>query len=137
MNLYSKIEPTLLMHIINRARDIQQGRVDLVPPDEYIQCAAIRMDQGKTFKPHKHKITFKETTITQESWVVIRGMVQVTLYDIDDTVIHTDVLEPGDCSITLIGGHNYLAMHDNTIVYEYKTGPYTGQNNDKVMICLK
>ena len=135
MNLYSKIEPTLLLHIINRARDIQHGRVDLVPPDEFIQCAAIRMDQGKTFKPHHHIKNVKVTTITQESWVVIRGMVQVTLYDIDDSVLHTDVLEPGDCSITLCGGHNYLAMHDNTIVYEYKTGPYTGQDDDKVMIC--
>ena len=135
MNLYSKIEPTLLMHIINRARDIQQGRVDLVPPDEFIQCAAIRMDQGKTFKPHHHIKNVKVTTITQEAWVVIRGMVQVTLYDVDNSVLHTDILEPGDCSMTLFGGHNYLAMHDNTIVYEYKTGPYTGQDDDKVMIC--
>lgn len=134
MNIYSRIEPTLLLHIISRARDIQTGRVDLVPPDEFIQCAAIRMEQGKTFKPHRHKPFAKETYITQESWVVIRGMVQVTLYDIDDTVIHTDVLEPGDCSITLMGGHNYLSMNDNTIVYEYKTGPYTGQQDDKTMI---
>ena len=134
MNIYSRIEPTLLLHIINRARDIQPGRVDLVPPDEFIQCAAIRMDQGKTFKPHRHKPGAKVTHITQESWVVIRGMVQVTLYDIDNSILHTDVLEPGDCSITLMGGHNYIAMHDNTIVYEYKTGPYTGQDNDKVMI---
>lgn len=134
MNIYSRIEPTLLLHIISRARDIQAGRVDLVPPEEYIQCAAIRMGQGKTFNPHRHKETVRTTTITQESWVVIRGMVQVTLYDIDDSVLHTDILEPGDCSITLIGGHNYLAMHENTIVYEYKTGPYTGQNDDKVFI---
>ncbi len=134
MNIYSRIEPTLLLHIINRARDIQTGRVDLVPPDEYIQCAAIRMDQGKTFKPHHHIKNVKVTTITQESWVVIRGMVQVTLYDVDNSVLHTDILEPGDCSMTLFGGHNYLAMHDNTIVYEYKTGPYTGKDNDKVMI---
>ena len=134
MNIYSRIEPTLLLHIINRARDIQTGRVDLVPPDEYIQCAAIRMDQGKTFKPHHHIKNVKVTTITQESWVVIRGMVQVTLYDVDNSVLHTDILEPGDCSMTLFGGHNYLAMHDNTIVYEYKTGPYTGQQDDKVMI---
>ena len=34
---------------------------------------------------------------------------RVTLYDIDNSVLHTDVLEPGDCSITLMGGHNYLA----------------------------
>ena len=134
MNLYSKIEPTLLLHIINRARDIQHGRVDLVPPDEFIQCAAIRMDQGKTFKPHHHIKNVKVTTITQESWVVIRGMVQVTLYDVDNSVLHTDILEPGDCSMTLFGGHNYRAMHENTIVYEYKTGPYTGQDDDKVFI---
>jgi hypothetical protein len=72
--------------------------------------------------------------IPQESWVVIRGMVQVEMYDLDNTLLHTDVLEPGDISVTLEGGHNYLIMADDTLVYEYKTGPYKGQEKDKTFI---
>jgi len=36
--------------------------------------------------------------------------------------------------MTFFGGHNYLIMQDDTLVYEFKTGPYTGQQNDKVFI---
>lgn len=134
MNIYSKIEPTKILHIINRKRDIQAGRVDLVDADQFIQCAAIRQPQGKTFEPHRHNMNIRhETYIPQESWVVITGMVQVILYDLDNTVLHTDVLEPGDISITLQGGHNYLFMQDS-IVYEFKTGPYLGVQHDKTMI---
>lgn len=134
MNIYSKIEPTKILHIINRKRDIQDGRADLVDPDQFIQCAALKNEQGKTFEPHRHIMQMRhEVYIPQESWVVITGMVQVILYDLDNTVLHTDVLEPGDVSITLQGGHNYLFMQDS-IVYEFKTGPYLGQQHDKTFI---
>ena len=44
------------------------------------------------------------------------------------------ILKPGDASFTLEGGHNYLILEDNTLVYEYKTGPYEGQALDKTFI---
>ena len=36
--------------------------------------------------------------------------------------------------MTFEGGHTYTILEDETIVYEYKTGPYKGQENDKVFI---
>lgn len=136
MNLYSRIEPTRLLHIIQRKRDIVQGRVDLVDPNELLQIASIRQSKGVTYQPHKHVYKrLPHEGVTQESWCVISGVVQVTLYDIDDTVLHTDVLESGDISITLDeGGHNYLFMADESVIYEYKSGPYYGQEEDKVFI---
>lgn len=135
MNIYSKIEPTTILHIITRKRDIQTGRVDLVENMEFIQCAAIRQPNGVTYKPHRHIMqTRNGFYIPQESWVVISGLVQITLYDLDNTVLHTDILEPGDCSITLQGGHNYLFMAPDSVVYEFKTGPYWGVINDKEFI---
>jgi len=134
MNIYSHIEPTRLLHIINRKRDIQDGRIDLVDTDQFIQCASIKQLCGKTFHPHRHIMQIRnEVYIPQESWVVISGLIQVTLYDLDNTVLHTDILEPGDVSITLEGGHNYLFMQDS-VVYEFKTGPYRGVAHDKTMI---
>ena len=44
------------------------------------------------------------------------------------------ILEQGDASFTLEGGHNYQILEDNTLVYEYKTGPYEGQKLDKVFL---
>jgi cupin fold WbuC family metalloprotein len=93
------------------------------------------MENGKTFRPHKH--IWKErnrNVIAQESWIVVQGKVKCIFYDLDDTIITEKIIEQGDASFTLQGGHNYLILEDNTLVYEYKTGPYEGQQLDKVFI---
>jgi len=137
--IYSKIEEGKILHIIKRLSEIEQqdvDRVDIVEPDNFIQCSALNMKKDKTFKPHKH--IFKERTykeqIAQESWVVIRGSVRCVFYDVDDTVLAEPILYAGDASFTLGGGHTYHILENNTIVYEYKTGPYEGQKNDKIFI---
>jgi len=133
--IYSKVEPGKLLHMIVRKEDSIKGRIDLVPENNFIQCSVLTMDEGKTFKPHKH--IWKERTrnvIAQESWIVITGSVKCTFYDIDDTVIAEPILYFGDCSFTLEGGHNYTILEDNTLVYEYKTGPYEGIEFDKTFI---
>ena len=131
-NIYSKVDTSKLLHVIVRKEEMTKGRSEIIPADNFIQCSMLNLDNGHTFKPHKH--IWKERTrnvIAQESWVVIQGSVRCTFYDIDDTVIEEIVLTPGDSSFTLEGGHNYLILEDNTLVYEYKTGPYEGQENDK------
>ena len=53
------------------------------------------------------------------------------MYDLDDSIISQPILNVGDISVTFQGGHTYEILEDDTIVYEYKTGPYKGQENDK------
>jgi hypothetical protein len=133
--IYSKVEPDKLLHVIVRLSEIKPGRVDILNEQNFLQCSMLNMDEGKTFKPHKH--IWKERTrqvIAQESWVVIKGSVKCILYDLDDTIIAEPILLAGDSSYTLEGGHNYLILEDATIVYEYKTGPYEGQIFDKTFI---
>ena len=133
--IYSKVEPNKLLHIIVRKDDLVKGRTEVVSEEHFIQCALLNMEKDKTFKPHKH--IWKNRTrdvIAQESWVVIQGKVKCTFFDIDDNIIAEPILEPGDASFTLEGGHTYTILEDDTLVYEYKTGPYEGQENDKVFI---
>ncbi len=134
--IYSKKEPNKLLHIIHRVDEfytIEDGhRRDVVGADEFIQLSALNMNDGHTFKPHKHIWkSGEEQCIAQESWVVIKGSVECILYDLDDTILQTPILYPGDCSVTLGGGHTYKILEDDTLVYEYKTGPYKGIENDK------
>ena len=133
--IYSKVEEGKLLHIINRLSEIE-GRTEAVPEDNFIQCATLKMEKGKTFPPHKHitKDRRYPEQIAQESWVVIKGSVKCIFYDIDDTIIATPILQAGDASFTLYGGHTYEILEDDTIVYEYKTGPYEGQKLDKTFI---
>jgi hypothetical protein len=112
------------------------GRTEVVSENNFIQCATLKMENGKTFPPHKHILKDRHypEQIAQESWIVIKGSVRCILYDIDDQIIATPILYPGDASFTLYGGHTYEILEDNTIVYEYKTGPYEGQSLDKKFI---
>tara|TARA_B110000211_G_C13897698_1_gene472474 strand:+ start:400 stop:819 length:420 start_codon:yes stop_codon:yes gene_type:complete len=133
--IYSKIEEDKLLHVIYRIEDFA-GRQDIIPAKNFIQCATLKMNDKKTFPPHKHikkERTYKQK-IAQESWVVIKGKVRCLFYDLDDTLLATPILNSGDASFTLEGGHTYEILEDDTLVYEYKTGPYEGQKNDKVFL---
>ena len=133
--IYSKVETDKLLHVINRLDEIN-GRTEVIPEDNFIQCATLKMEKDKTFPPHKHitKDRHYKEQIAQESWVVIKGSVRCILFDIDDQIIATPILYPGDASFTLYGGHTYEILEEDTIVYEYKTGPYEGQSLDKKLI---
>jgi len=133
--IYSKVVPDRLLHIIVRKNDLKPGRIDIVPGENFIQCAILNMEKNKTFKAHKH--IWKERTrnvIAQESWIVIQGQVKCHFYDLDDTIIAEPILNHGDASFTLEGAHTYTILENETLVYEYKTGPYEGQKLDKEFI---
>ena len=132
--IYSKVDGRLL-HVIHRMHEFQ-GRQDVIPENNFLQCATLRMEKGKTFPPHKHitKDRHYPKQIAQESWVVIQGSVKCIFYDINDELIATPILRQGDASFTLYGGHTYEILEEDTVVYEYKTGPYEGQKLDKTFI---
>ena len=132
--IFSKVNPSILLSIVNRLEDVVDKRRDLTFEKEYLQVACFKMNKGKTFKAHKHLEQEKTTKITQESFVVVKGKIKVIIYDLDDTIIAELILNAGDCVITLYGGHNYLGLEDETIIYEHKTGPYFGVEKDKIYI---
>ena len=132
-NIYSKIKPEILLHIVNKKEEIIQKRQDICPIEEYLQVASMKLLGGQTFPPHAHIKQIRTTDIAQESWIILEGKVEATLYDTDDSILEKVILEPGDCSITFRGGHTYKALEDS-FVYEYKTGPYQGQKKDKRFI---
>lgn len=134
IKLHSKLDNRLL-HIVYRKEDIIADREDISPSNQFIQVSALRLPEGKTFRPHQHiwkEPCFKKM-IAQESWCVISGRVEVYFFDTDGSLLTTQVLSPGDISVTFEGGHTYKAL-ESSIVYEYKTGPYEGQSKDKVFL---
>jgi hypothetical protein len=136
LKIYSKVQPDLLCHVVNKLSDIK-GRTEIIPEDNFLQCATIELSKEKRFPPHYHikKERHYKEQIAQESWIVVRGRVKCIMYDIDNSsILATPILEAGDASFTLYGGHTYEILEDDTVVYEYKTGPYEGQELDKRFI---
>ena len=79
------------------------------------------------------QLLLKNQAVDELTKLLVR-FIQALGLNLDDTIIAEPVLMPGDCSMTFRGGHNYLILEDDTIVYEYKTGPYLGQEFDKVFL---
>lgn len=133
--IYSKLNPDKLCHLVHRLQEIQD-RTNVSDDDQFLQLATLRMKAGQTFRPHQHiwKPSPTEQVIAQESWVVFSGMVEVSFFDTDGQLLEKQILYPGDCSMTFEGGHTYLILENDTVVFEYKTGPYQGQKLDKVFI---
>jgi len=133
--IYSKRDPSKLLHLVHRLDEIEE-RTNVADDNQFLQLATLRMQRGKTFRPHRHvwKSPQYDRTIAQESWVVIQGSVEVSFYDTDGTLLEKQIINRGDCSMTFEGGHTYTILEDDTVVYEYKTGPYYGQDRDKVFI---
>ncbi len=135
IKIYSRSNKGQLLHILYKRNDFD-NRQDLVDPKEFLQVASLVLNKNQTFNAHKHlfKSTKNNKIIAQESWVVISGKIKVDYFDLNDLFIESYTLEEGDCTITLYGGHNYTSLTENTLVYEFKTGPYDGQSKDKILL---
>jgi len=118
-----------LLHVIADINQSTYQRSDLCPPSELVQVAIIPLTDGKYLKPHKHSVKMHSDLIkqaTQECWLVYRGSLYVRLYDESDALIHEQLLQSGQILITFKGGHAFECMEPNTILIEFKNGPYSG-----------
>lgn len=120
------------LHIVHSIND-DSNRTDIVSPNEYIQVACMRPEFGQYFKPHYHlrRECSYDTVITQETWIIISGSIEASYYDENNSLLCRRVLNAGECTITLGGGHSYKCLDENTTVYEIKNGPYVGRETDK------
>ena len=134
VHVYSVVDPSLMLCVINRGDDIGNNRADLSPQDQYLQCATKKLTKGTTFAPHKHNELVRTTNITQEAWVFLKGRVAAKFWDIDDRLIYETELGEGDAAIVFRGGHSFEVLEEDTILYEFKTGPYYGVEKDKTYI---
>jgi len=137
LKFYSKIDPNILLHIIWKVGEGIKGKMNnIVPEDECLQVASgVNLPKDHKFSgAHKHLPQLRNTKKTQECFVVIKGKVEVKLFDTDNKQIGKFILESGDCYVYLGGGHSFEVLEDNTFFYEFKNGPYFGREKDKEFI---
>ena len=132
IKIYSQVKPDLLLHIIYHPDNKNIRRQDLTPEEEFIQVAFLNLKENEIIRAHKHISKLVTINITQESLIIIKGLINVSLYDVDDQLITEKKLKQSDCVITFRGGHKYQVLSSGALVYEHKTGPYLGI--DKQMI---
>ena len=133
-HFFSKREENKLIFSILRLREITEKRVDLSPDEEYMQVCGRILKQGFKVAPHRHMNTKRETNLTQESWIILRGKVKASFYDLDDSFLCDRIIEKGDVVVFYRGGHGLEVLEEGTVFYEFKNGPYFGIEKDKERI---
>lgn len=129
--IYSKINTDKLILSLLRYNEISEYRTDICPDDEFLQISGRKIKSGVKVKAHKHIPFERVTDITQEAWIVFEGCIKGIFYDLDDSVLYETEIKKGDVVVLFRGGHSLEVMDDNTIFYEFKTGPYFGIDVDK------
>lgn len=129
-SFFSKLDPKKVLHVVMNSLDAGTTRTDLSHPDQYLQSSVIPLQNGKKIAPHIHqpRQNLPGPLLTQESWVVMRGKIRVCLFDLDKTLLYEGELLPGYVLITFGGGHFLECIEENSIIIEFKNGPYLGRD---------
>ena len=107
---------------------------DLTDKEGYLLLTVSFIEDNAAFAKAKRQKRIKINKFTGETLVPYSEAAYGVISDIDDTIIEEIILEQSDLSMTFRGGHNYEILEDDTVVYEFKTGPYLGIEFDKTFI---
>jgi hypothetical protein len=131
---YSNLEDNKILYSVVKINEIEHNRKDLSPETEYLQVSCKKLKKANSFRAHKHLPLERNTHTTHESWVIIKGSIKAQLYDLDDSLYSEEVLSSGDCLVCFSAGHSFEVLEDDTLLYEFKNGPYYGVEKDKKFI---
>ena len=124
MKIKSKKNNKVNLGIIFKNKKTTNKRNNLCNENEYLQVSTQKLNKNFEIKPHIHLKLNRKTTTTQETWIIIKGEIEVKIYDIDKSYIKKLILKKGDLFILLRGGHSMKVLKNNTEFYEIKNGPY-------------
>lgn len=96
------------------------------PPDWPQQLGMLVYEKGKRISPHKHRSYPRETETFTEVLILVAGKIKIDLFDKNNALVQSVVLEPGDSILFAAGGHAVEILEDAKIL-EVKQGPYIGR----------
>jgi hypothetical protein len=127
--VFSSSDPGALLHVIMNTAASSGDRVDLSPPEEFLQISVIPLTKGRALNPHRALVrSVRHEGPVQEAWIVMRGSIEVRLFDLDNTFLKSAVLSAGWLLLTFRGGHSFETADDQTTLIECKAGPYVGRD---------
>ena len=117
--------------LVARIIDIneQRGEFKFFSNDkDALQIARWNHPKGYECKPQIHNVRPKTIYMVEEAIFVLHGELEVTFYGPDGEPIAKRRLCEGDICHTLNCGHGYRVLTDDTRVFEFKNGPFPGDD---------
>ena len=124
-----------LAYIIRKSIKVD-GKKFFGSPDDFLQIGYMNLKKGENLKPHIHKPQNKVITENQEVLFIVLGKMKVSFYNKISQKINEVILTDGDLIVLLAGGHGFKFLEDTKMI-EIKQGPYTGRDNDKIILEVK
>ena len=91
--------------------------------EEDVQRLLIAMQPGTYIRPHRHPEPYKKETL-----VVLQGRCACFTFADDGSIENSTVLDPIKgthlCEFPDLGWHSVVCLTKNTVVLEFKRGPY-------------
>ena len=144
LNLRNFLKPDLKVVSINSRAETKlnlckiisygkfNSRVNITEPNQILQVSLARMSQFHSVQKHKHLPIERSTIGTSEGWLVLKGCFEVEIFDVDQTSVGKFSLKKLDMILTFNGGHSLYAIKHNSIICEFKNGPFQGSDSDKI-----
>ena len=131
INLNSKIDSNLNLCKVVIYGEFD-GRTNLIEPDQIIQASLIKMKRLQSVSRHEHLPIERYTSGTGEGWLVLNGSFEAEIFDIDRTSLGKYLLKKFDMILMFNGGHSLHATKKNSVIFEFKNGPFKGGDSDKI-----
>lgn len=113
-----------------KAEDVKDGSEWVGDKHESLQAQRFKYPEGHTFRTHFHILNPRTIKRTQEAFIVISGVIEVTITDSDGVHIGRICAKSGDAVFVYRGGHGIRVLED-CVVWEVKAGQYTYVSEDK------
>lgn len=128
------IDELLLNEITQQACDSPRLRMNHnlhASLDDKVQRLLNAMEPGTKLPIHRHKFT-------DETYIILRGKLDVKVYSEQKECIATYRLDPAEgkfgIHIPANSWHNVEILENGTVIFEVKEGPYLPLNEEDIMI---
>lgn len=100
--------------------------------NDFLQIGKFRYDYGHHMRDHRHITRTRTTEQTQEALVVFQGALEARVYGVEGSEpIQVLKLVRGDIFTLYRGGVGFTVEDNDTIMAEFKNGPYDVESDDE------
>jgi hypothetical protein len=131
IEVYSLLDPSKLLGIVVKQASSEE-RINLTPASEILQVSHLNFKNRSGVAAHSHKKIDRNTSGTQEIWIIVKGKALVNFYDTDNDPILTTIVRKNNIVILFNGGHALQKLTRSLSLIEIKNGPYLGLDTNAI-----
>ena len=125
-----KVDDKVIAIIIPQS--FRPDKTTFVTPEKFNQQVGFIVYPSKRqISSHKHIPLERNIIGTSETLILLSGKVEAKLYDDQNTLITTKILNTGDVIVLVSGGHGFNMLEDSVFL-EVKQGPYTSVDEKEI-----